>query len=72
MSITERIQTRKVHAAILVCAGLLTAQSAIAHAQDQKDYSSSQESSVYASGDTGGSSMASKHSGQNDGGAFHV
>jgi hypothetical protein len=67
MSITERIQTRKVHAAILVCAGLLTAQSAIAHAQDQKDYSSSQESSVYASGDTGGSSMASKHSGQNDG-----
>jgi hypothetical protein len=66
MSISECIRARKAHAAVLVCAGLLMAQSAIANAQDQKDYSSSQVSSVYANGDADGSSMVSKRSGQND------
>ena len=51
MYISECIQARKVHAAVLVCAGLLMAQSAIANAQSQKDYSSSQDSSVYANGE---------------------
>lgn len=67
MFISECIQARKVHAAVLLCAGFLIAQSAIAYAQSQKNYSSSQDSSVYANGDTDGSSMVSKRSSQNDG-----
>ena len=67
MYISECIPARNVHAAVLVCAGLLVAQSAIANAQSQKDYSSSQDSSVYANGDTDGSSMVSERKGRNDG-----
>jgi hypothetical protein len=67
MLIREWFHTRKVQTAVLVCAGFLIAQSALANAQAQKDYSSSQDRSVYANVDADGSSAVSKHSGQNDG-----